>query len=154
MDLRSLRLFAAQNVAWVLVIGCVAVSAFLLGQVVRPQTSEITAGASSTDQPQGSSAISDIQQTLQAGIMTSSLPVSPSGATVDDSTAITASGLVSINSGTQTELETLPGIGPSKAKAIIDYRLANGSFVRIDDLTKVKGIGPKTLESLRSKISL
>ncbi len=56
---------------------------------------------------------------------------------------------VNINTATQVELETLQGIGPGKAKAIIDYRKKNGSFKSVDDLEKVDGIGPGIIKQLR-----
>ncbi len=59
-----------------------------------------------------------------------------------------AAGTVDVNSAGLSELDSLPGIGPSKAQAIIDYREANGPFTSLDDLDAVKGIGPATLENL------
>jgi competence protein ComEA len=61
--------------------------------------------------------------------------------------------LVNINSASVAELTTLPGIGEAKAKAIVDYREA-APFKTVDDLKLVKGIGEKTLEVLRSKITV
>lgn len=63
-------------------------------------------------------------------------------------------GTVNINSASETELVALPGIGPSKAKAITEYRQQQGGFKSIDDLQQVKGIGPATLEKLRAHVTL
>jgi len=57
-------------------------------------------------------------------------------------------GPVNVNTASESELDTLPGIGPSKAAAIIAHRDANGPFTTLNDLDAVKGIGPATLESL------
>ena len=56
---------------------------------------------------------------------------------------------VNINTASKKELDALPGIGETLAQRIIDYRSANGLFSTVDDLTKVKGIGAKTLEKLK-----
>ncbi len=58
---------------------------------------------------------------------------------------------VDINTASAEELATLPGIGDSKAKAIVEYRAAD-PFHTIEDLKKVKGIGDKTFESLRPNL--
>jgi competence protein ComEA len=57
--------------------------------------------------------------------------------------------LININQAAQAELETLPGIGPSKAAAI----LANRPYATVDDLTRVPGIGEKTVEQLRAYVT-
>ncbi len=61
---------------------------------------------------------------------------------------------ISINRATLAELDTLPGIGPAKAQAILDYRNQHGQFKRLEDLQNVKGIGSKTFEDLKPLISL
>lgn len=58
---------------------------------------------------------------------------------------------VDINTANESQLESLPGIGPGKAKAIIAERQANGPFKSIDDLDRVKGIGDKTIAELRAQ---
>lgn len=61
---------------------------------------------------------------------------------------------VSLNDATEIELQTLPGIGPSKAAAIVKYREEIGFFQSIEELVNVRGIGAKTLENLRESIEL
>ena len=61
---------------------------------------------------------------------------------------------VNINTASQTELESLQGIGPAKAKAIIEYREKNGFFASIEDLGKVSGIGSGTLKQLRDVVAV
>lgn len=62
--------------------------------------------------------------------------------------------LVNINEATQTELETLPGIGPSTALKIISYRKENGKFSSIEDIKNVSGIGENKFEGIKDLISL
>ena len=62
--------------------------------------------------------------------------------------------LVNINTADAEELETLTGIGPSLAQAIIDYRTEHGAFRSVEDLLLVKGIGEAKLEGFRAEITL
>ena len=63
--------------------------------------------------------------------------------------------VVNINKANAEELDKLlVGIGPDKAENIIQYRKQNGKFATVDDLAKVKGIGPSTVEKNRDRIEL
>jgi competence protein ComEA len=55
---------------------------------------------------------------------------------------------VDINVATQAELQSLPGIGPSLAQRIVDYRQAHGPFSSPEEITQVRGIGPKTYQKI------
>jgi len=78
-----------------------------------------------------------------AFVVASLTPTSGVGAEVDHR--------VDINTASAAELATLPGIGDSKAKAIVEYRAAD-PFRSVEDLKKVKGIGDKTFEALRPNL--
>ncbi|MBI3913348.1 MAG: helix-hairpin-helix domain-containing protein, partial [Chloroflexi bacterium] len=52
------------------------------------------------------------------------------------------------------ELETLPGIGPTIARAIVDYREQSGRFKTLDEIKKVRGIGDALYDRIKDKISL
>lgn len=76
------------------------------------------------------------------------------GATPSLSGGSGASPLISLNRGTRSDLENLPGVGPTLAARIIDWRLANGGFKKIDDLKKVSGIGNKLFQQITARASL
>jgi competence protein ComEA len=61
---------------------------------------------------------------------------------------------VNINTATAEELDSLPGIGPTTAQKIIDYREKNGQYTSIEDLKKIGGIGDKTLDKFRDNIDI
>jgi competence protein ComEA len=65
-----------------------------------------------------------------------------------------AMGAVDLNTANQQQLETVKGIGPTKAKAIIDYRTKNGPFKSAEDLDKVKGFGPKTINKIAPEVTI
>lgn len=66
----------------------------------------------------------------------------------------TSSGKISLNKASLKELMTLTGIGEAKAQDIIDYRNKNGPFTKIEDITKVSGIGSKTFEKIKDQLTL
>jgi competence protein ComEA len=66
----------------------------------------------------------------------------------------TTGALVNINTADEPTLETLNGVGPVTAAAIIKYREENGPFATVDQLDAVSGIGPATLEELRDQVTV
>jgi len=76
-------------------------------------------------------------------------PSPPDGSAPDAATA-----MININTASVEELDKLPGIGPSIAKAIIDYRTKNGPFKQIEDINDVKGIGDALFEKIKDQITV
>lgn len=68
--------------------------------------------------------------------------------------AQTVSSKININTASALELDTLPGIGPTYAQRIIEYRESKGGFKSISEIQNVKGIGPKTFEKLKDMIEI
>ena len=66
----------------------------------------------------------------------------------------TSTELVNINTASSQELETLPGIGPTTAQKIIEYREQNGEFVSIEEIINVSGIGPGLYERIKDLITV
>ncbi|HEX5044920.1 MAG TPA: helix-hairpin-helix domain-containing protein [Candidatus Polarisedimenticolaceae bacterium] len=68
--------------------------------------------------------------------------------------AAARAGAVDLNAASEGELQEVPGIGPSLAKKIVDFRKENGPFKSVDDLLKVRGVGEKSLEKLRPHLTV
>ena len=73
---------------------------------------------------------------------------------VVDGGTLQMDGIVNINKATQTELETLTGIGPSTALKIIEYRRENGEFRNIEEIMDVPGIGQSKFDAIKNHIKV
>jgi competence protein ComEA len=79
---------------------------------------------------------------------------SPSRPGEGSAPTVSPNGPVNINTAGAEELDTLPGVGPSTAAAILEFRREHGPFQRIEDLLEVRGIGEKKLAGMRDRIVL
>lgn len=61
---------------------------------------------------------------------------------------------ININKANSAQLQTLNGIGPTKAQEIINYRKSHGGFKTVDELVNVKGIGPKMLIKMKPQVAI
>lgn len=90
----------------------------------------------------GPALLKRVQDAVVQGEPATIAPGSPGGL------APTATGPLDLNRATEADLLRLPGIGPTKARAIMAYRQARGPFASVEDLGRVAGIGPATLAGL------
>jgi competence protein ComEA len=122
------------------------------GPVGRPLEYEIVSPAVSASGPGGAGVVERAPAKVHAREAAASAMPMP----VKASEVPAAGGVarrLDLNKATAAELELLPGVGPATAKRIVEYRLEHGAFASVDDLDKVKGIGPKTLERLRPLVT-
>lgn len=72
----------------------------------------------------------------------------------NNNTGYIGGSLINLNTASLEDLQTLKGIGPSKAQAIIDYRNKEGEYQHISEITNVSGIGEKTFEKIKEYITV
>lgn len=96
----------------------------------------------------------DLKNNLDFEYITMSSGDGKNDAYVSESNNSHSVGIVNINTATQTELETLPGVGPSIALKIINYRNENGRFSSIEEIKNVSGIGDSKFEDLKKYITV
>jgi competence protein ComEA len=94
---------------------------------------------------------------LLVGVKAAVPPPAPTGdapSSTPGGTPTAAGGLVNLNTATEAELDTLPGVGPVTAQAILAWRSEHGSFSSVEELLEVSGIGEVTLEELRPLVTV
>ncbi|WP_324778836.1 ComEA family DNA-binding protein [Thiobacillus sedimenti] len=83
-----------------------------------------------------------MKNVLSIGLLVAGLFASPAFAAVD------------LNTATQSELESVKGLGPAKAQAIISYRKEHGKFKNVDELDNVKGFGSASVAKLKGELTV
>jgi competence protein ComEA len=146
-----------------------AIFVHVAGAVRRPGLYELASGArvaDAIDAANGPLRRADVDALNLAEVLTDGVQVyvvrrgeTPPAASVPTATEATSAspaseGVVDLNTADQAALETIPGIGPVKAAAILQHRDQIGSFDSPEQLLDVTGIGPATLEAIRPYVSV
>jgi len=136
------------------------------GAIAHPGVYTLAAGARVNDLVAAAGGLApdaDADQVLLAAVLTDgervyvprvgeTPPPAPGGS--GGTSSASSRGPVDLNTASESELESLPGIGPTLAQAIIDYRTTHGRFASVDELGDVRGIGPARLEQLRPLVKV
>ena len=147
------------------------VVAYVCGAVRRPGVYAFTQGARITDlieKAGGATGAAELETVNLAALLTDGQQVvvpergapgvavaaSDPAATSAGSGAVAAGAPVNLNTATMAELDTLPGVGPSTAQKILDYRTAQGGFKSVEDLNNVSGIGDVTFAELKDLVTI
>ncbi len=128
------------------------------GAVVRPGLYRLPAGARVADllaAAGGPSPDADVDRVNLAAPLTDGTDIvvpRVGEPALTQSGSPAAAGPLNLNTATAAELDELPGVGPSTAKAIVDARTKVGRFGSVDDLLDVRGIGPAKLDAIRELV--
>ncbi len=99
--------------------------------------------------------LSTIDPSAAAPALTQSDTVStPAAASASEPSDALGASLLDLNKASVTDLDGLPGIGPSKAQAIVDFRESRKGFRSVEELLEVKGIGPKLYDKIRALVKV
>ena len=142
------------------------VAVHVVGAVQQPGVYHLAAGSRGDDAVRlagGATSQADLKQVNLAAVLVDGqqlwiprrgerIPNSSVPNTVPNAPRNGVPALVDINQATVVDLDRLPGVGPSTARAIVDHRTRNGPFASVDDLLAVRGIGPAKLAELRALV--
>ena len=141
-----------------------AIRVYVSGAVVRPDVVELPRGSIVRDAiaaAGGATADADLDSVNLAAAVSDAAQVNvprlgqPTATPEPSRSSPPVSlGKVNLNTATLADLDTLPGIGPVTAQAIIDYRASHGPFVSIESLLSVRGIGESTLSKIRDLVAV
>lgn len=131
----------------------------LAGEVLHPGLYRVEAGSRVADVLEaagGPTPIGDVDRLNLAALLIDGqrIYVPAVGGSAEVADIQSPSGPLNLNLAAETELESLPGIGPSLAAAIVRHRVSHGAFISVEGLLAVPGIGEVTLDRLRDLVTV
>ena len=134
----------------------------VVGEVMKPGIYQLDAGARVVDAifaaggmtNKAEQASINLARALTDGEQLLVAKIGQAAAGSGGGVAGSANALISLNRASQSELESLPGVGPALAGRMIDWRLANGGFKNKEDLLNVSGIGDKLFAGIKNLVTL
>lgn len=137
----------------------VMIKVHVKGEVNRPGVYQIPADSRVIDAVEaagGAKDSADVNELNLAAVLSDGIEivVPQTGAAAKEQSAAQGeqSGKINLNTATADELDKLPGIGSTRAQAIVDYRQSNGRFLTVDDLKNVPGFGVKLVDQVRGSV--
>jgi competence protein ComEA len=129
------------------------------GQVRKPGLQQLPAGSRVADAIQAAGGVTKTQAQDSVNLARvlidgEQIVVGAGLSQINSSGGGQGTGKVSLNSENQLQLESLPGVGPSLAQRIMEYRSSHGGFRSVEELDDVAGIGSATLNRLRPLVSM
>lgn len=135
----------------------------VVGEVARPGVVELEPGARVRDAIEAAGGATDAAElsgvNLARAVIDGEQVVVPDAETAQaqrlaEQSGTRGGGVIDLNRATAEQLEQLPRVGPALAQRIVEWRTAHGRFSNVDELLEVSGIGAKTLEGFRERVTV
>jgi competence protein ComEA len=128
------------------------ITIYISGEVVNPGVYELPLGSRVQDAVTSAGGL--LSTADSSGINLAALLIDSSQIDIPSIVDSYLTGKININTASIEELDTLPGIGLTAARNIVEFRIENGLFIYLEDIQKVAGIGPVIYEKIKNLISI
>lgn len=127
------------------------------GEVNHPGVYQLPSGSRTVDAIEaagGAKALGDVEALNLAAVLTDGAEVIVRAKSEQAPATPSTAGKLNLNTASVEALDKLPGVGSTRAQAIVDYRTSHGRFLAVEDLKNVQGFGAKLYEQVKDKLSV